>query len=107
MRSNVSVCPQDVKEWPYKELVHPVLENGSSVSDSKVYLFKKNLRRSGKGQLDLYQATTLMKLGNLEQIKLESLKKRRNTRHIILYKGLKGAMTLSPQLGMSGSITPC
>ena len=47
--------------------------------------------------------------GILEQLKWESLKKRRDSRLIMLYKGLKGAasvrMTLSLQVCTSGSIT--
>ena len=64
LRRNLSACPQDVKESAYKGLVRPVLEYGSSVWDPpQVYFFKRNLRRYRKGQLDMWQATTSMKLG--------------------------------------------
>ena len=33
VRRNLFSCPQDVREAPYKGLVRPILENGSSVWD--------------------------------------------------------------------------
>ena len=52
-RRNLVACLQDVKESAYKDLVRPVLENGSSVWDPQSILFKINLRMCRKGQLDL------------------------------------------------------
>ena len=47
-------CPQDVKESAYKRLTRTVQEYRSSVWDLKsIYFLKMNLRRRGKGQLDL------------------------------------------------------
>ena len=40
LRRNLSACPHDVKESAYKGLVRPVLENGSSVWDPQVYVFR-------------------------------------------------------------------
>ena len=79
LRRNLSACPQDVKESAYKGLVRPVLEYGSSVWAPQVYFFKRNLRRYKKKK----------------QLTWESLKKRRrDSRIIMLYKGLKGAASI-------------
>ena len=92
-RRNLAACPQDVKESAYKERVHPVLEYGSSVLDPKVCSFKMNLRRCRKGHRFVtsnYTYETWSMTGILEQLQYESMKKRRkDSRLIMLYKGLK------------------
>ena len=52
LRRNLMACPRDVKESAYKGLVRPILEYGSSVWDPQS-IFKMNLRRFRKEQLDL------------------------------------------------------
>ena len=111
LRRNLSACPQDVKESAYKGLVCPVLEYGSSVWDPSSILLQEELekvqKRAARFVTGNYIYETGSMTGILEQLKWESLKKRRrDSRIIMLYKGLKGAasiprMTLSPQLGMS------
>ena len=68
-----------------------------------VYFFKINLRRRRKEELDLLQITgnytyeteTFEWHSILEQLKWESLKKRRkDSRVIMLYKGLKGVASI-------------
>ena len=121
LRRNLSARPQDVKELPYKGLVHPVLEYGSSVWDPSSILLQEELKkvqkRAAKFVTGNYIYETGSMTGILEQLKWESLiKRRRDSRIIMLYKGLKGAASIptndivpaslppSPQLGMSESI---
>ena len=111
LRRNLSACPQDVKESAYKGLVRPVLEYGSSVWDPSSILLQEELqkvqKRAARFVAGNYIYETRSMTGILEQLKWESLKKRRRDRRIImLYKGLKGAASiptsdLVPQLGMS------
>ena len=53
LRRNLAACPRDVKESAYKGLVRPILEYVVQFGTSKVYIFKMNLRRFRKEQLDL------------------------------------------------------
>ena len=88
-------CPPDVKEAAYKGLVRPVLEYGSSVWDPYTRGLQQELEkvqnraaRFGRGN---YVFETGSMTGILGQLKWESLKKRRkDSRLILLYKGLKG-----------------
>ena len=101
LRRNLSACPQDVKESAYKGLVRPVLENGSSVWDPSSILLQEELEKVQKRAARFVTGNYLYETGSmtgiLEQLKWESLKKRRrDSRIIMLYKGLKGAASLMP-----------
>ena len=61
LRRNLATCQPEAKESAYKELVHSVLEYGSSVWDPKIYFFK--MRSCRKWRQDLLHASTPMKLG--------------------------------------------
>ena len=106
-------CPQEVKEAAYKGLVHPVLEyNGSVWDPSGVGLqneLEKVQNRAARFVTGNYNFETGSITCILEHLKWESLKKRRrDSRLILLYKGLKGnaskQMTLTPWLGVAGMI---
>ena len=99
LRRNLSACPQDVKESAYKGLVRPVLEYGSSVWDPSSMLLQEELekvqKRAARFVTGNYLYETWSMTGILEQLKWESLKKRRReSRIIMLYKGLKGAASI-------------
>ena len=99
LRRNLSACPQDVKESAYKGLVRPVLEYGSSVWDPSSILLQEELekvqKRAARFVTGNYFYETGSMTGILEQLKWESLKKRRrDSRIIMLYKGLKGALSI-------------
>ena len=99
LRHNLSACPQDVKESAYKGLVRPVLEYGSSVWDPSGILLQEELekvqQRAARFVTGNYIYETVSMTGILEQLKRESLKKRRrDSRIIMLYKGLKGAASI-------------
>ena len=99
LRRNLSACPQDVKESAYKGLVRPVLEYGSSVWDPSSILLQEELekvqKRAARFVTGNYIYETGSMTGILEQLKWESLKKRRrDSRIIMLYKGLKGAASI-------------
>ena len=115
LRRNLSACPLDVKESAYKRLVRPVLEYGSSVWDPSSLLLQEEHEKVQKNATRFVTGSYIYETGSmsdiLEQLKWESLKKRkRDSRIIMLYKGMKGAASiptndLVPQLGMSESIT--
>ena len=98
LRRNLSACPQDVKELAYKGLVRPVLEYGSSVWDPSGILLQEELekvqKRAARFVTGNYIYETVSMTSILEQLKWESLKKRRDSTIIILYKGLKGAASI-------------
>ena len=99
LRHNFSACPQDVKESAYKGLVCPVLEYGSSVWDPSSILLQEELekvqKRAARFVTGNYIYETGSMTGILEQLKWESLKnRRRDSRIIMLYKGLKGAASI-------------
>ena len=90
---------QDVKESAYKRLVHPVLEYGSSVWDPSGILLQEELekvqKRAARFVTGNYIYETGRMTGILEQLKWESLKtRRRDSRIIMLYKGLKDASSI-------------
>ena len=115
LRRNLSACPLYVKESAYKGLVHPVLEYSSSVWDPSSTLLQEELEKVQKSAAGIVTGNYIYETGSmtciLEQLKWESLKKRRrDSRIIMLCKGLRVQpvylrMTLSPQLGMSEIIT--
>ena len=99
LRRNLSACPQDVKESAYKGLVRPVLEYGSSVWDPSSILLQEELEKVQKRAARFVTGNYLYETGSmtgiLEQLKWESLKKRRrDSRIIMLYKGLKDAASI-------------
>ena len=96
---SVIPCPQDVKESAYKGLVRPVLEYGSSAWDPSSILLQEELEKVQKRAARFVTGNYLYETGSmtgiLEQLKWESLKKRRrDSRIIMLYKGLKGAASI-------------
>ena len=99
MRRNLYACPQKVKEAAYKGLVRPVLECSGSVWDpSGVGLqneLEKVQNRAAMFVTGNYNFETGRMTGILEQLKWESLKKRRrDSRLILLHKGLKGKASI-------------
>ena len=95
LRRNLYSCPQEVKEAAYKGLVCPVLDYGSSVWDPPGVVLQEELesvqKRAARFVTGNYNYETGSMTGILEQLKWESLKKRRkDNRLILLYKGLKG-----------------
>ena len=95
LRKNLYSCPPDVKEAAYKGLVRPVLEYGSSVWDPHTHGLQEELEkvqnRAARFVTGNYVFETGSMTGILGQLKWESFKKRRkDSRLILLYKGLKG-----------------
>ena len=95
LRRNLYPCPQEVKEAAYKGLVRPVLDYDSSVWDPPGVVLQEELesvqKRAARFVTSNYNYETGSMTGILGQLKWESLKKRRkDNRHILLYKGLKG-----------------
>ena len=113
LRRNLYACPQEVKEAAYKGLVRPALEYSSSVWDpSGVGLqdeLEKVQNRAARFVTGNYNYETESMTGILEHLKWESLKRWRDSRLILLYKGLKGKASiptdeLIPRLGAAGII---
>ena len=108
LRRNLYSCPQEVKEAAYKGLVRPVLDYGSSVWDPPGVVLQEELesvqKRAARFVTGNYNYETGSMTGILEQLKWESLKKRRKDNRLILpYKVSKvkpvyQQMTLSPKL---------
>ena len=95
LRKSLFSCPQDVKEAAYKGQVRPVQEYGSSVWDLHTKCLQEELEkiqnRAARFVTRNYTFEEGSMTGILEQLKWESLKKRRtDNRLILLYKGLKG-----------------
>ena len=100
LKRNLAACPRDVKESAYKGLVRPILEYGSSVWDPQSILLQDELdkvqKRAARFVTGNYTFETGRMTGILEQLNWKSLKKRRkDSRLIMLYKGLKGAASIS------------
>ena len=77
----------------------PVLEYGSSVWDPQSTLLQEELEKVQKKAARFVIGNYIYETGSmtdiLEQLKWESLKKRRrDSRYIMLYKGLKGATSI-------------
>ena len=94
LRRNLYSCPQDVKEAAYKTMVRLILEYGSSVSDPYTQGLQDELEkvqnRAARFVTMNYTREEGSMTGIIEQLKWESLKKRRkDNRLILLYKGLK------------------
>ena len=99
LRRNLYACPQDVKEAAYKGLVRPVLEYSGSVWDPSGVGLQDELEkvhtRAVRFVTGNYKYGTWSMTGTLEHLKQESLKKRRRySRLILLYKGLKGKASI-------------
>ena len=99
MRRNLYSCPKEIKEAAYKGLVRPVLEYSGSIWDpSGVGLqneLEKVQNRAAKFMTGNYNFETGSMTGILEHLKWESLKtRRRDSRLILLYKGLKGKASI-------------
>ena len=93
LRRNLYPCPQEVKEAAYKGLVRPVPDYGSSVLDPRVILqeeLESVQKRAARFVTGHYNYETGNTTGILGQLKWESLMKRRkDNRLLLLYKGLK------------------
>ena len=111
MRRYLYACPQEVKEAAHKVLVRPVLEYSGSVWDpSGVGLQNELENRAARFVTGNYNFETGSMTGILEHLKWEIPKKRRrDSKLILLYKGLKGKASLptddlTPWLGVAGMI---
>ena len=87
------------RQSAYKGLVRPVLEYGSSVWDPQSILLQDELekvqKRAARFVTGNYVYETGSMTGILEQLKWESLKKRRKDSRLVMhYKGLKGAASI-------------
>ena len=99
LRRNLYQCPQDVKEAAYRGLVRPILEYGSCVWDPQGVVLQQEIvkvqNRAARLVTSNYCFETGSMTGILENLKWESLKKRRrDSRLILLYKGLKGTASI-------------
>ena len=95
LRRNISSCPRDVKEMAYKGLVRPILEYASPVWDPSGKNLQDELEkvqnRAARFITGNYNFETGSMTKVLEQLKWESLEQRRKgSRLILFYKGLKG-----------------
>ena len=95
LRRNISSCTQDVKETAYKGLVRPILEYASRVSDPHGIVVQAELekvqKRAARFVTGNYNFETGRMTSILEQLRWESLHKRRkSSKLILLFKGLKG-----------------
>ena len=96
LRRNLYQCPQDVKEAVYRGLVRPILEYGSCVWDPQGVVLQQEIEKVQNRAARFVTSNYSFKIGSmigiLAKLKWESLKKRRrDSRLILLYKGLKGA----------------
>ena len=90
-------CPQDVTEAAYKNLVRPILEYGSSVWDPHCNGLNVNgelenvQNRAARFVTRNYSHETGSMTGILEELKWETLQKRKkHNTLLLLYKGIKG-----------------
>ena len=98
-RRNLCQCPQVVKEAAYKGLVRPVLEYGSCVWNPQGMVFQAKIDTVQNVTARFVTSNVCFEMGKmtgiLEKIRWEHLKKRRrDSRLILLYKGLKGAASI-------------
>ena len=99
LRPNIYACLREVKEAAYKGLVCPVLEYSGSVWDPSGIGLQNELEkvqnRAARFVTGNYNFETGSMAGILEPLKWESLKKQsRDSRLILLYKGLKGKASI-------------
>ena len=95
LRRNLFSCPQDVKEAAYKTLVLPILEYRSTVWDPHGYGLNYELenvqKRAARFVTRNYSYETGSMTGIFEELKWETLQKRKkDNRLILMYKGLTG-----------------
>ena len=100
LRRNLYACPQEVKEAAYKGLVRQVLEYSGSVWDPSGVCLQNELEKVQNQVARFVTGNYNFEIGSmtgiLEHLKWESLKKRRrDSRLILLYKGLKGKASIS------------
>ena len=80
-----------MKEAAYKSMVRPILEYGSTVWDPHCNGLNDELENVQKLAARFVTRNYGYETGSLEELKWETLQKRRkNNRLILLYKGLKG-----------------
>ena len=96
LRRNLYQCPRDVKEAVYRGLGPPILEYDSCVWDPKGVVLQQEIEKvqnmAARFVTNNYSFETGSMTGILENLKWESVKRRRrDSRLILLYKGLKGA----------------
>ena len=99
LRRNLYSCPQEVKETAYKGLVRPVLEYSGSVWDPSGVGLQNELEKVQNRAARFVSGNCNFETGSmtgiLEHLKWESLKKRkRGSRLILLYKGLKSKASI-------------
>ena len=99
LRRNLYACPKEVKEAVCKGLVRPVLEYSGSVWDPSGVGLQNELEKfqnqAARFETGNYNFETGSMIGILEHLKWDSLKKRRrDSRLILLYKGLKGKASI-------------
>ena len=96
LRQNLYTCPQEVKEAAYKELDRPVLEYSGSVWDPSGVGLQNEHEKVQNLAARFVTGNCNFKTGSiLEHLKWESLKKRRrDSRLILLYEGLKGKASI-------------
>ena len=99
LRRNLYASPHEVKEAAYKGLVRPVLEYSGSVWEPPGVSLQNELEkvqnRAARFVTGNYNFETGSKTDILEHLKWEFLKKRRrDSRLILLYKGLKGKASI-------------
>ena len=99
LRHNLLSCPQDVKEMAYKGLVRPILEYASPVWDPHGTVVQEEIEkvqnRAARFVTGNYNFETGSMTSILEQLGLESLHKRRKvSKLILLFKGLKGRASI-------------
>ena len=95
LRRNLFSCLQDVKEAAYKSMVRPILKYGSTVWDPHSNVlddeFENVQKRTARFITRNYSYETGSMTAILEELKWETLqKKRKDNRLILLYKGLNG-----------------
>ena len=92
LRRNLFSCPQDVKDAAYKSMVRPIFEYESTVWDPHCNGLNdelENVQKRAARFVTSYETRSMT--GILEELKWETLQKRRkDNRLILLYKGLKG-----------------
>ena len=87
LRRNLFSCPQDVKESAYKSMVRPILEYGSTVWDPHCNGLNDELenvqKRAARFVTRNYCYETGIMTGILEELKWETLQKRRKDNRLI------------------------
>ena len=87
LRRNLFSCPQDVKEAAYKSPVRPILEYGSSVRDPHCNglngELENVLKRAARFVTRNYSRETGSMTDILEELKWETLQKRRKDNRLI------------------------